>query len=181
MRFAASELLLVFDSVSHTYGMEKKTCGKCSIEKPIDEFHRQLRVADGRQSVCIECRRAMDRQRYTANPRKKQQMQEYRNRIKQAVYDYKMAAGGCRYCSETAIVALDFHHPDSNKEFNVSQWHVRGLEAVIAEMKKCEVVCANCHRKLHAGFLLAPKLPQPAEPALGLRSPDEQFDSALGY
>jgi hypothetical protein len=60
---------------------------------------------------------------------------------------------GCVACGENHPACLDFHHTDpGNKEFNVA-WALRhrSTEAVVREAKKCIVLCANCHRKLHAG------------------------------
>ena len=50
--------------------------------------------------------------------------------------------------------ALDFHHLDpASKEFDIAmamndEWT---WEAVLAEIRKCVCLCANCHRKVHAG------------------------------
>lgn len=67
------------------------------------------------------------------------------------------ASSGCVFCGENFPAALDFHHTGGNgdKEINISQIAIRswGLERVRKEMAKCVLLCANCHRKLHAGFL----------------------------
>lgn len=59
----------------------------------------------------------------------------------------------CRYCGETCPQALDFHHRDpSEKAFSLSaQLESFSRKRILAEIAKCDVVCANCHRKLHAG------------------------------
>ena len=38
------------------------------------------------------------------------------------------------------------------------QIHYDTLNKALKEIKQCVCVCANCHRKIHAGLLLAPKL-----------------------
>jgi hypothetical protein len=55
-------------------------------------------------------------------------------------------------CGESDPVCLDFHHRDpSIKSFEIARGvKCRSLEAVQAEIAKCDVVCANCHRKRHA-------------------------------
>ena len=60
---------------------------------------------------------------------------------------------GCRMCSERHLACLDFHHRDpSEKEIEVSRiartygWSIERIEVEIA---KCDILCANCHRKLH--------------------------------
>lgn len=135
--------------------MNTKTCGRCRREKSVDEFHRQSKTHDGRQTVCKLCKRVIDCERYSEDSRKRQKNDEYRDRIRQAITEYKLSAGGCKYCDEKEPVALDLHHPETDKEFNVSQWQKlgKGFEAVVMEMKKCDVVCSNCHRKLHAGLI----------------------------
>ncbi len=52
-------------------------------------------------------------------------------------------------CGESNIVVLEFDHRDpSTKSFNISDSIRRrlGFKAVEEEMKKCDVVCSNCHR-----------------------------------
>lgn len=34
-----------------------KKCAKCGRELPLDSFHRNTMTADGRYSICKECRR----------------------------------------------------------------------------------------------------------------------------
>lgn len=57
---------------------------------------------------------------------------------------------GCP-CGERRPAALDFHHRDgATKEGNIgmeaSRWN---MERLLAELKKCDVICANCHRVHH--------------------------------
>jgi hypothetical protein len=58
---------------------------------------------------------------------------------------------GCIGCGETHIACLDFHHRDPvSKEANVARMpDTWSLEKAQAEIAKCDVLCANCHRKLH--------------------------------
>lgn len=56
--------------------------------------------------------------------------------------------------------ALDFHHVDpSTKEFGVgaSNAATKSLDKQLEEMKKCVLLCANCHRGVHAGVLQIPE------------------------
>ena len=78
-----------------------------------------------------------------------------RKRVRQTVKEFinkaKIDSGGCS-CGESHLACLDFHHTDgSTKEFNVS-CAIRmgyGIERVQEEIKKCKVLCKNCHAKLH--------------------------------
>ena len=50
---------------------------------------------------------------------------------------------------------LDHHHRDpATKSFNITGAAFgKGLAALTAEIAKCVVLCANCHRLVHAGLL----------------------------
>lgn len=59
----------------------------------------------------------------------------------------------CVDCGETDPVVLEFDHL-GNKSFNVAYgMRARSWEAVLAEIEKCEVVCANCHKRRTAARL----------------------------
>lgn len=58
----------------------------------------------------------------------------------------------CAHCSEMHFACLDFHHRDpATKEHNVSLMMSKSwsLERLQLEVAKCDVLCSNCHRKLH--------------------------------
>jgi hypothetical protein len=65
--------------------------------------------------------------------------------------DYKSGLS-CILCGFSHPDALDFHHRDpAQKEMEVSKT-TRGwsIERIKKEIDKCDVLCANCHRILHA-------------------------------
>jgi len=57
----------------------------------------------------------------------------------------------CEVCGENHPACLDFHHIDpSQKKFSVSAKRDRpSLKQLQEEIAKCQVLCANCHRKEH--------------------------------
>lgn len=62
------------------------------------------------------------------------------------------AERGCLYCAERHPAALDFHHRDkATKSENIARMcdKARTEKAIATEIAKCDVICANCHRKLH--------------------------------
>jgi hypothetical protein len=58
----------------------------------------------------------------------------------------------CKQCGESHISCLVFHHRNpKEKNFTIAKM-VSGKmkkELILEEIKKCDVLCANCHRKLH--------------------------------
>jgi hypothetical protein len=57
----------------------------------------------------------------------------------------------CIKCGEPDPIVLDFHHRNpKEKELRVSSmvWSHK-IEAIDAEIAKCDVLCANCHRREH--------------------------------
>jgi hypothetical protein len=83
--------------------------------------------------------------------------QQYRD--ERAAIVNAVKATGCIFCGESEVACLDLHHLDpAAKETTVSYLitcHAK-LETLLTEIAKCVVVCANCHRKLHAGLLTIP-------------------------
>ncbi len=64
--------------------------------------------------------------------------------------------GKCMFCGYNRCTsALDFHHiNESLKKFGLSQDGLtRSWEKTKKELDKCILVCANCHREIHAGIL----------------------------
>ena len=72
-----------------------------------------------------------------------------KNVIKKWIEEYK-AGLKCSNCSENHPATIDFHHR-SGKEFEISYMVANGysIDKIKKELKKCVVLCSNCHRKLH--------------------------------
>jgi len=72
-----------------------------------------------------------------------------RLKIQDFIWDY-LLINPCRDCGESDLLVLEFDHRDpSLKSFNISDAPQKrlGLKRVLEEINKCDVVCANCHRK----------------------------------
>lgn len=54
---------------------------------------------------------------------------------------------GCN--KQFPVAAMDFDHVDGTKEIAVSQMHTYSIKRIEAEIAKCEIRCANCHRVKH--------------------------------
>jgi hypothetical protein len=58
----------------------------------------------------------------------------------------------CERCSEAHPACLEFHHREPDvKEIVISKALDWGwsIERILSEIAKCDVLCANCHRKQH--------------------------------
>ena len=81
-----------------------------------------------------------------------------RKKIRDMSIDYK--GGKCAICGYNKCKqALEFHHLDQEgKDFGISaKGYSRAWNKVKREIDKCIVVCANCHREIHAGNTQLPK------------------------
>ena len=65
----------------------------------------------------------------------------------------KQRGGKCERCGYNAYLgALDFHHLDSSKkDFTIGDRDFK-LKDCLEESKKCILICANCHREIHANL-----------------------------
>lgn len=67
------------------------------------------------------------------------------------VYEQKRTSDGCSRCSEADPRCLEFHHVQGQKRATVARLLANGqsIETIEAEIEKCEILCASCHRQLH--------------------------------
>jgi predicted HNH restriction endonuclease len=85
-------------------------------------------------------------------------VQRRREKVRLMAVNYK--GGRCQVCRyDRCLEALEFHHLDSTKkDFGISKkGYTRSWEKVKAEADKCVLLCANCHREVHAGILQLPQ------------------------
>lgn len=67
--------------------------------------------------------------------------------------DYKRKLR-CKKCGMSHPGALEFHHREPEKKVMsisrmVSKYDFEETYIILEEIKKCDVLCANCHRILH--------------------------------
>lgn len=87
-----------------------------------------------------------------------QNVKNFRHRLKErAVY---VMGGKCQCCGyDRCIKALEFHHLNpKEKDFSFGENSNRNWESTREEIKKCILVCANCHREIHDGIIDNTKL-----------------------
>lgn len=63
---------------------------------------------------------------------------------------YKMVAGCTRCGFNEHPAALDLHHTYGPKEFDPGRHAGRPRVKVLVELRKCEILCSNCHNIEHA-------------------------------
>jgi hypothetical protein len=128
-----------------------RRCGRCHLEKPVEEFAWRRRARGQRDNYCRSCRAAYKQEHYRANRQRYIDAAGKRRRrvaAKRVVYlvDY-LREHPCVDCGEADPVVLEFDHL-GDKEFGIgARWRDRSWQAVLDEIAKCEVVCANCHRR----------------------------------
>ena len=132
--------------------MDTKHCYSCEQDKPVDDFPVNRSRADGRNSMCKACKKIYNVTYYETtkerhNPTRAQRRRRVRAEAQEKVYEY-LRTHPCVDCGERDIVVLDFDH-QGDKVADVGEMAHRGYEwpRILAEIEKCEVVCANDHRR----------------------------------
>lgn len=71
--------------------------------------------------------------------------------IKKWLIGYKKSVS-CIKCGEKNAACLQFHHrnPD-DKKMEIATALANGwcIKRILTEIEKCDVLCANCHQKIH--------------------------------
>ena len=127
-----------------------KRCVTCHEERPLIAFNVRRQSKDGLQDRCRECSRAWylaNREEHIRNvgARTARMRRTYRQRIGEYLRDHP-----CIDCGETDLACLDFDHRDrATKAGGVGQLagQLVAWSRVEAEIAKCDVRCANCHRR----------------------------------
>lgn len=128
-----------------------KKCYKCSKELSKDCFYKNSKKTDGLQTYCKICSNSRRVKYYKENRNQEIEVRKkYQDSQKQKYIEFKKTLS-CNICKENRWYVLDFHHKDNNKEYDVSSMSTGrySWENILKEIKKCEVLCANCHREKH--------------------------------
>jgi hypothetical protein len=86
-----------------------------------------------------------------ADPQKQREFQrDWKRRTKEWFWELK-ASLKCERCSFSHPAAMHFHHRGDDKAGEVGRMATQNFnrEVILAEIAKCEVLCANCHAILH--------------------------------
>jgi hypothetical protein len=78
----------------------------------------------------------------------KNRNQDWMERALNQLDNYK-AQYGCKFCAEHDPVTLDIHSSDPDIAVGVMNILGKvGFSEVIRELKKCDIICAKCWRKI---------------------------------
>lgn len=130
-----------------------KVCTLCHIEKEKKEFNKKSSAKDGLQNVCKDCSKTRFQIYWNSNKEKhRKEAGARRDKVRNATKSYVLniaKQNGCVDCLEKDPACLDFDHIKGNKIKGISEMCNEGssLAKVVAEIEKCELRCANCHRK----------------------------------
>jgi len=126
-----------------------KKCTRCDEDKPEEAFSRRKKK---RQPWCKDCMSELSQRRYAEDEELridvKRRRREVRVKNRKLVLDY-LREHPCVDCGEPDPIVLEFDHKDpSQKKGNVSSMtYSHSWPTVLKEIEKCDVRCANCHRR----------------------------------
>jgi hypothetical protein len=114
-----------------------RKCKHCEIESDnLDLFVIRKGSKHGRINVCRVCYNIRRRQRFAE-----------RRELVDSIKSQPCADCGISY----PPYVMDFDHVRGEKSFELGSRGDRSAKALLAEIEKCDVVCANCHRlRTHA-------------------------------
>jgi hypothetical protein len=128
------------------------TCRVCGLAKPATEFPIRSHKTGTRHHLCRSCRSDYHRQWWAKNrvvqmPRIKRNREKRERQLEQRIWDH-LFAHACVDCGEADLAVLHFDHlRDKVDDISTMFRRQNSWSAVLAEIAKCEVRCANCHAR----------------------------------
>lgn len=125
-----------------------KTCGMCKEEKPLTEFNIKNRERGWYQSVCKECQKVHRNRHYAKNKEAYiQRSLAFRKENRRLLNEW-LSTKSCVDCGETDPVVFEFDHVRGKKVANITTMvNSYSWKSILKEIAKCDVRCANCHRR----------------------------------
>ena len=146
------------------YAVCMKRCGRCGELKVIDDFGFRNKAEARRHNVCRACQAV-----YRAAYVERVGIRAHHRRIidwnaamrvarRAAVLRY-LVEHPCVDCGESDVLVLEFDHVRGVKRAAISAMvrDLRPIDEIWTEVAKCDVRCANCHRRKTARTLWMPK------------------------
>jgi hypothetical protein len=128
-----------------------RRCGRCGELKPFEHFAWRRKTRGQRDNYCRPCRAAYKQEHYARN-RDRYIEAAVRRRLSLAAQRatflvHYFSDHPCVDCGEADPMVLEFDHR-GDKSFNIAKGlRDRGWDDLLEEIAKCDVVCANCHRR----------------------------------
>jgi hypothetical protein len=135
--------------------MNLKICSKCNKRKLLKSFYfRKKGLRRGKYyEKCKDCMKTRGRLYYHLNQKRQLKLAILRrNKAKNKMRAYlaKIKDRPCADCGKRyPTYVMDFDHRDgTKKEHDIATMIVGGWakEKIEEEIKKCDIVCSNCHR-----------------------------------
>jgi hypothetical protein len=129
----------------------RKYCLKCSPYGKHNTQSIESRL-QGSTVVCPECGKSYVYDRSTGSrPGRCASCWVIYRKKKRKTKILELFGGKCVICGyDKCPAALKFHHVDqSTKIFNISGSENRSWKSLVEEIKKCILVCGNCHDEIH--------------------------------
>ena len=115
-----------------------KTCPCCERERPIDDFYGRGKA----YKATYWCKGCFNRYKYN--------YVKERKKVFVRLLGDKCSKCGIKHNNKNTAI-FDFHHRDeATKKGDWTKMRNRSLERQREEIAKCILVCANCHRLIHA-------------------------------
>jgi hypothetical protein len=119
----------------------------CKEERPLDNF--TMKTKTRRQSQCRECQKVYRRKHYLKNKTKylaKANKWRKSSRAKLAKLKTNQPCADCKKIYPPYV--MDYHHRNNTKKEICIGHQVAniGWGRILEEIKKCDLICANCHR-----------------------------------
>ncbi len=128
-----------------------RRCSRCHKEKALTDFNFKNKRRGWRQYQCKNCSRFYIRSHYIKNKKyyllkAHKRNKRIRDEIRSFIWQY-LSNHACVDCGEKDPIVLEFDHI-SDKKTEISNMHRNyTLAKVKEEIKKCQIRCANCHRR----------------------------------
>ena len=131
-----------------------KTCSVCRETKPLAAFTVRTKNKDGHTSRCRACVNAANKRRYAQRPEHaRARLRFFNKKLKDdkaaLVFNY-LKEHPCVDCGEPDPVVLEFDHRDTRvKRLAIAKMieNRYSWDSILDEIAKCDVRCANCHRR----------------------------------
>lgn len=120
---------------------QTKVCKGCGGEFNREMFAKSSTSTAGNPTYTGWCKSCFVRRRSSI----------HKERVAKAASELGIELKCSRCGYSTCLSALDFHHcDDTTKEKGIGSMRGSSYESILREMKKCVILCKNCHVEIHS-------------------------------